>query len=189
MSTFDAIWNKLRGSKSYREEFVADQLKRSIPFQARALMEHRGWKQPQLAEQSGISQGAISRAIDPSYGNLTLNTIVRLAAGFDVAFIGRFVPFSELARWYVSLPDEQFDIPSFGDEDEHLERASVGLSALADPTLQALFPIDPERRPTLGLIDEQSSRERQQEQPQAKLVEMLSSGTQPPSPSAMRSAV
>ena len=47
-----------------------------------------------LAERSGLTQGAISRAL-----NLTVNlvnTIIRIASGFDVAFVGRFVPFSEL---------------------------------------------------------------------------------------------
>ncbi len=85
-------------------------------------MKSRGLNQQDLARSSGISQGQISRAIDPSYGNLTLNTIIRLAAGFDVAFVGRFVPFSELARWSANLPNEDFDIRGFDEEDKAMDQ-------------------------------------------------------------------
>ena len=117
MNTFNAIWKKLGKSKRYREQFVADHAKRAIPHQARAIMKARGWSQQGLAKNADLSQGVVSRAVDPSYGNLTLNTIIRIAAGFDVAFIGRFVPFSELARWYRDLPRQDFDIPRFDVED------------------------------------------------------------------------
>lgn len=117
MNTFRELWRKLRKSKEYREEFVAAHLKRSIPHQARALMKARGLSQQELARRANLSQGVVSRAVDPNYGNLTLSTIIRIAAGFDVAFIGRFVPFSELARWYSELPEETWNIPSFEQEE------------------------------------------------------------------------
>jgi transcriptional regulator with XRE-family HTH domain len=116
VNTLSAVWKKFGKSKKYREEFVAAHLKRAIPHQTRALLKARKWPQQKLAEQASLSQGVVSRAVDPSYGNLTLNTIIRIAAGFDVAFIGRFVPFSELAEWYDKLPEENFDIPSFEQE-------------------------------------------------------------------------
>ena len=117
MNTFRELWRKLRKSKEYREEFVAAHLKRSIPHQARALMKARGLSQQELARRANLSQGVVSRAVDPNYGNLTLSTIIRIAAGFDVAFIGRFVPFSELARWYSELPEVTWNIPSFEQEE------------------------------------------------------------------------
>jgi len=49
----------------------------------------------------------ISRAEDPDYGNLSINTLIRIASGFDCAFIGRFVPFSEIGKWYAKLDDEK----------------------------------------------------------------------------------
>ncbi|MGH7829462.1 MAG: helix-turn-helix domain-containing protein, partial [Candidatus Binatia bacterium] len=96
MNMFSEVWHKLAKSKKYREEFVAAQLKRGIPFQARALLKNRKWSQEILAEKSGLTQGVVSRALSPNYGNLTLNTIIRIAAGFDVAFVGKFVPFTAL---------------------------------------------------------------------------------------------
>jgi transcriptional regulator with XRE-family HTH domain len=119
MSTVSSLWKKLAKSKKYREEFVAAQVKRGIPFQARALLKSReGWTQEILAERSGLTQGVVSRALNPNYGNLTLNTIIRIAAGFDVAFIGRFVPFSELENWFENMSEETAQVLAFEEEDE-----------------------------------------------------------------------
>ena len=141
MNTFNSIWKKLGKSKRYREQFVADHAKRAIPHQARAILKTRGWSQQKLAQQANLSQGVVSRAVDPSYGNLTLNTIIRIAAGFDVAFIGRFVPFSELARWYADLPDETFDIPAFEQEQE--QEAGLQQAAISGMTVRFQPKSDP----------------------------------------------
>jgi transcriptional regulator with XRE-family HTH domain len=108
-------WRTLR-EKRYREAFVASQIKQAIPYQIRALMKAQGLTQAQLAERSGLSQGVISRAASPMYGNLSLNTVVRVAAGFDVAFVGRFVPFSEMTRWLDRL-GESAHVATFKAED------------------------------------------------------------------------
>jgi transcriptional regulator with XRE-family HTH domain len=123
MSIISNLWEKFAKSKKYREEFVAAQAKRGIPFQARALLKaRRGWTQQTLAEKSGLTQGVVSRALNPNYGNLTLNTIVRIAAGFDVAFIGMFVPFSELERWFQNMSEESVQVATF--EEENARRQS-----------------------------------------------------------------
>lgn len=116
MNVWSNLWKKLTRSKQYREAFVASQLKRGIPTQIRILRKQRGWTQADLAEASGLTQGAISRAEDPDYGNLTFNNILKIAAGFDIAFVGRFVPFSELARWKSDLSEETLRVSSFEDE-------------------------------------------------------------------------
>lgn len=111
-----SIWKRLASSKAYREAFVGSQAKRTIPFQVRALRQQRGWSQAELAERAAVTQGVISRVEDPDYGNLTLNTIVRVAAGFDCAFVGRFIPFSELVHWYDTLSEGSIRVPSFADD-------------------------------------------------------------------------
>jgi transcriptional regulator with XRE-family HTH domain len=128
MNIFSNLWGKLAKSKRYREEFVAAQVKRGIPFQARALLKAReGWTQETLAERAGLTQGVVSRALNPNYGNLTLNTIIRIAAGFDVAFIGRFVPFSELENWFANMSEETVQVPTF--EEEQAKRQSEAVIA------------------------------------------------------------
>ena len=123
MNTFSEVWRKFRTGKKYREEFVASQVKRGIPFQIRSLMKKKGLSQDRLAELSGLTQGVVSRAANPNYGNLTLNTIIRIAAGFDVAFVGRFVLFSELGKWFTSLSEESVQVETFAEEDEAFEAA------------------------------------------------------------------
>ncbi len=106
MST-SKLWKALAANKKFREEFNALQLKRGVPFQVRALLKKKKWTQEQLAEYANLSQGVVSRVQNPNYGNLTINTIARVAAGFDVAFVGRFVPFSELVGWFENLSEEE----------------------------------------------------------------------------------
>lgn len=126
---FRQIWQKFRKSKKYREQFVAAQVKRGIPFQIRSLMKKQGLSQEKLALKSGLTQGVISRAADPNNGNLTLNTIIRVAAGFDVAFVGMFVPFSELVNWYSNMSEESGNILTFTEEDEGFNNSAVAAKA------------------------------------------------------------
>ncbi len=124
MNWISARWKKLR-DKKYREEFVAAQAKRAIPFQIRALMRKKGISQQQLAERSGLTQGVISRAANPTYGRLTLNTILRVAAGFDMAFIGIFVPFGKLESFFDRMSEEQLgNVLTFSEEDAIRTRLS-----------------------------------------------------------------
>src|ERR1700686_2064467 len=112
-----ATWKKLK-DKRYREEYATAMLKRMIPYQTRAIRKKRGWSQTQLAEAAQVTQGVISRAEDPDYGNLTLTTIGRIAAGYDLAAIIRFVPFSELVRYSENTSEREFAaLPTFLDED------------------------------------------------------------------------
>jgi transcriptional regulator with XRE-family HTH domain len=122
VSTFDQVWKKLQ-EKEYRTAFVEAQFKRSVPFQIRALRSQRGWSQEQLAERSQLTQGVVSRAEDSDYGNLTVNTILKIANGFDVAFVGRFVPFSELDEWFIGLSEDRVKASSFEQEDRLLRSA------------------------------------------------------------------
>lgn len=117
MTALSNLRGKLSRSRRYRGSFPAAVVKRMLPLQVRVLRKQRGWSQAQLANESKLTQGVISRAEDPDYGNLTVNTLVRIAAGFDCAFIGRFVPFSELAKWYTSITDEKtLEVPSFEED-------------------------------------------------------------------------
>src|ERR1022692_931427 len=123
---FRQIWQKFAKSKKYREQFVSAQVKRGIPFQIRALMKKQKLSQEKLALQSGLTQGVISRAADPNNGNLTINTIIRIAAGFDVAFVGMFVPFSELVKWYSNMSEQDLgEILTFTEEDERFNNSAI----------------------------------------------------------------
>ncbi len=117
MSTFNDVWGKLRANKEYRSAFATAQFKRLVPFQIRALRKNRRMSQEELAEKANLTQGVISRAEDSDYGNLTSNTILKIAEGFDCAFVGRFVPFSELDDRFLNLSEDAVQVPSFDEED------------------------------------------------------------------------
>ena len=139
MNALSNLWSKLARSKKYREAFVAAQLKRGIPTQMRVLLKQRQWSQAELADRSGLTQGAISRAADPDYGNLTFNNVLKIAAGFDVAFLGKFVPFSELASWYDSITDEEkLMVDNF---DEDMEPQTKGASFVATVAAHVNMPV------------------------------------------------
>ena len=108
MTTFEHLWRKLF-NKEYREQYALSLLKRSVAFQIKTLRKRHCGSQTVLAERSQLTQGVVSRAEDQDYGNLTFNTVGRIAAGLDLAFIGRFVPFSELARFSENLSEEEFE--------------------------------------------------------------------------------
>ena len=107
----------MAAEKKYREEYAIAMLKRMIPYQTRAIRRKREWSQAQLAQASQLTQGVISRAEDPDYGNLTLTTIGRIAAGYDLAAIVKFVPFSELVRYSENTSEKAFaNLPTFEEE-------------------------------------------------------------------------
>ena len=114
MNALSNLREKLGRSKRYRESWAASVVKRLLPLQIRVLRKEREWSQADLARESQLTQGVISRAEDPDYGNLNINTLIRIASGFDCAFVGRFVPFSEIGKWYAALDDEKtLKVPSF----------------------------------------------------------------------------
>jgi transcriptional regulator with XRE-family HTH domain len=121
VSTFKELWPKFKRSKRYREAFVAQHAKQEIGFQIRALLKQYDLTQAALAKRAGLTQGVVSRAADPSYGKLSIKTLLRIAAGFDVAFVGRFVPFSELPKWFDRIYSEPFNVASFEREDAAFE--------------------------------------------------------------------
>jgi transcriptional regulator with XRE-family HTH domain len=132
MNTAEDIWNKLAKSKTYREEFALSFLKRSVSFQIKTLRKKRCGSQAILAERAKLTQGVVSRAEDQDYGNLTFNTVGRIAGGLDMAFIGTFVPFSVLVKYSLELSESELaNIPTFDEE-------SASVSSSFDAGIQTL---------------------------------------------------
>ena len=118
MSSISKLWRKLR-NKAYRDGYTEAQLSIEMPFQIRAIRKERGWTQAQLAERSGIPQARISHIEQPGRDPLSLRTLYRLAAAFDVGLLVQFVPFSELVHREALFNPETFRVPNF--EKDQLE--------------------------------------------------------------------
>lgn len=112
MSSTTKLWRKLR-DKEYRDGYTEAQLAIEVPFEIRALRKARGWTQAQLAERCGIPQSRISHIEQPGRDPLSLRTLYRLAAAFDVGLSVQFVSFSELVRREAVFDPETFKASSF----------------------------------------------------------------------------
>lgn len=167
MTTFENIWRKLATNKKYREEFALSFLKRAVAFQVKTLRKKYCGSQAVLAERSNLTQGVVSRAEDQDYGNLTFNTVGRIAAGLDMAFIGRFVPFSELVKFSLELSEEQFtSIAAFDQENANNIAALAMRFALSNPFIEGKQPQRETQQRPLPSINDYLSRGRSELKPQ-----------------------
>lgn len=134
---YSELWKKLSESKEYREQFVEAFVKRAFALQLRMLRKQRGKSQPQFAKESKVDQGVISRSENPEYGNLSFNTVFRIAAGHDLAFIPKVVSFSEFVWWVEEVSKGYQELPNFGEENQARFSTALpikGQKKLPEPT-------------------------------------------------------
>ena len=98
ITSLSRLWDKFK-SRRYRAAFVESHLSSTIAAQIQTMRTDRAMTQADLAELSDMKQSRISVLEDPENTALSISTLKRIAAAFDVALVIRFVPFSALARW------------------------------------------------------------------------------------------
>jgi transcriptional regulator with XRE-family HTH domain len=119
MFTISSISKKLMeklGRKAYRAAYVGEHVRRGIASQIRAMRDQRGWNQGKLSKELGKPQSVVSRLEDPSYGKVTVQTLLEVAATFDVALQIRFVPFSTFLQQTRDVSTPSMRVVSFGDD-------------------------------------------------------------------------
>lgn len=120
--------------KPTREEYVASQVRDSLPKQIRAMRRRRGLTQKVLAERAGTTALRISQMERASRHTLRIDTLLRLAAALDVGLEIRFVEFGDLIERGRRLDPEKFSPRPF---DRELDDAR---SAAFDRALQPRRP-------------------------------------------------
>jgi transcriptional regulator with XRE-family HTH domain len=111
-----AMINRLK-KKEFRDAFVLSHITQGLAYQIYELRTQRGWTQKELAEKLGLKrQSAVARMEDPSYGKLSISTLVKLSSVFDVALSIRFQTYSKFLIEVEDVSPAALRAESFEDE-------------------------------------------------------------------------
>lgn len=110
-----SMWSKF-SNREYRETFVDAHVASTVAAQVQTMRVDRGLTQAELAEMTGMKQSRISIIENPNNRGLSISTLQRFAAAFDVALVVRFVPYSDLARWSSNDDSSKFSVSGFHDD-------------------------------------------------------------------------
>lgn len=137
------LFEKLRG-RAYRHAYMAEHLRRGIAYQIRALRDQRGWNQGAFSKALEKPQSVVCRLEDPSYGKVTVQTLLEVAKLFDVALQVSFVPYTTFLQATRDTTVKSMTVASFEDEFNESNQVSGAvsisniLSALMSPQEQPI---------------------------------------------------
>lgn len=126
------LFGKLR-KRPYRQAYMAEHVRRGIAYQIRALRDQRGWNQGEFSKALNKPQSVVCRLEDPSYGKVTVQTLLEVANVCDVALQVLFVPYSAFLRRTRDTSAQSMKVQGFEDEMNELtdSRSSAPPSAAA----------------------------------------------------------
>lgn len=136
--------------KEFRDAFVRSHLTHGLAHQIRTLRTQRGWTQGELAAKLGLKQqSAVARLEDPSYGRLSIATLLKLSSVFDVALSVRFLSYGKFLTERedlspAALGAESFDVemPRILEDLDHVAQYnSIILHSSFGDLYQSAIPI------------------------------------------------
>jgi transcriptional regulator with XRE-family HTH domain len=99
--------------KDYRDAYVDGHVTSYIPYQLRAIREHLGLTQKAFAERIGKPQSVVSRLENTEYGKVTVQTLLDIAHGLDIALVVKFASFPEFLATYDDLSAEAMAVEPY----------------------------------------------------------------------------
>jgi len=116
--------SKLKSDSEARVSYMKAKLNVNMPSQIRALRRRRQLTQSALAERAGMKQSRISAMERPGETNFNVDTLVRLAAAYEVGLIVKFAPYSEVLDWENGFSQDTFDVVEISKDIDFLEPAA-----------------------------------------------------------------
>ena len=103
--------------KGFRDAYVRSLLSHGLAHQIRALRLQRNWTQVELAQKLELkTQSAVARIEDPSYGRLSIATLLKLSSVFDVALSVRFISYGKFVLEREDVSPAAISAESFEEE-------------------------------------------------------------------------
>lgn len=126
---------KKLNKKEYRDAWVEESVKTVVPFQIQAIRTHRRWTQAQLGAKAGMLPHAITRVESADYGNLSVNTLLRIAHGFDCGLLVKFVPFCRLVQEFEDVSEASLRADKYETDAPQLARWAKKPSVESEETI------------------------------------------------------
>lgn len=106
----------MKKSPAARDAYVQAEVVTALAHQIRAIRLQRDWSQADLAKKMGTTQAAVSRLEDPSYGRMSIKTLLDLSRVFDSGLRVQFVSLITMLHETFKPKAEQRQVPSFEEE-------------------------------------------------------------------------
>lgn len=124
----EKTFHRMTTRPSARHAYVSAEIATALATQIRNLRMQRGWTQRELARRLDTTQNAISRMEDPSYGRLSLQTLLQLSRVFDTGLQVRFVSLVKMLNDTFHPQPAADLVPPFEEEAPHVAFVANGRS-------------------------------------------------------------
>lgn len=135
----------MKKNKEVRDAYVEAEITTALAHQIRTMRMDRNLSQSELAKQMRTTQAAISRLEDPSYGQLSLQTLFKLSRAFDTGLRVEFVSTltmlnatykpKEATRHIASFEEEAEDVVFYTPAQHSPSQSTLTLQAKTIPSI------------------------------------------------------